>query len=495
MKRLTSLIVVVTTAVAALAAVSPTHTEWFAGPVQHLMTTAEKERWKSVKTDEEARAFVELFWARRDPTTQTPRNEFREEFEARIVVADRDFTNREERGSMTDRGRVLILLGPPSQIGARGAEARSRPSQNISRGDDWDGTVPSARAAGARQVWTYRGDRVPKVIKRKEFDIIFIDEGRDEWQMATTERVNPQWILQQAAESYIVSPNLMTPPKFAQTESARTTSFRNAALKSAYETFKAEKKTSLGSAPVTWGEFVSPAGERFVAVQLYVPSAASVPAGQDVTFFGAIENEAGQIVEVHESAAQLAGSGTDLYVDRTLRLEPGTFNATFGLATSAGPIVITPAKITVRGLNPTESGISEMILSENIYPLPSAWSPTDPFTFGGLKVIPKGDAVFGTKGNLWYFFELRNPGLNDQGQPKVQVRVDISGKSSKGPVSMNFPMADAEIAKLKGTENRYAVGMAIPLESFKPGEYTMRIRVVDSILKKNYDFEKKFRVL
>lgn len=497
MKRIFAVtaIVMMSTAVAAIADLGTSYVEWFTGPVQHLMTTEEKERWKLVQTDQEAEAFKALFWAWRDPTPQTAQNDLREEFERRVFVADRDFTNRKTKGSMTDRGRVLILLGPPSKIGTRNPE-RSRSNPNINRADEWDGTVPSARGQGARQVWTYSPDRVPKFANRKEFEIVFVDEGRNDWQLATTERTNPEWILQQTLESYILSRGGGASVGAAQaaTPPQSLTEFRSPALKRAYETFRAENTNAIGSTPVTWGEFVSPAGEPFVAVQLYVPAGSGVDTEGELTFFGVVEDQAGRVVEVFDPPTRLAASGTDWYVDRTLRLEPGAYNATFGLAKNDRPLAMTRSKITVRGLNPAESGISDLILSENIYPLPAAWSPTDPFTFGGLKVVPKGDSVFAPRGNLWYFFELRNPGLTDQSAPKVQVKVDIDGKTGQGPVRLALPMADAEIAKLKGTENRYAVGMAIPLESFKPGDYTMKIRVVDSVLKKNYDFERKFKV-
>jgi len=45
-----------------------------------------------------------------------------------------------------------------------------------------------------------------------------------------------------------------------------------------------------------------------------------------------------------------------------------------------------------------------------------------------------------------------------------------------------------------GETNRYALGLAIPLEGFKTGDYTMKVRVVDVVLGKEYDFEKPFRV-
>ena len=59
---------------------------------------------------------------------------------------------------------------------------------------------------------------------------------------------------------------------------------------------------------------------------------------------------------------------------------------------------------------------------------------------------------------------------------------------------MNMPLKDTELAKLAGEMNRYGLGLAIPLEGFRPGEYTMNVHVVDMVLGKEYDLQKQFRV-
>src|SRR5205085_11823293 len=140
-------------------------------------------------------------------------------------------------------------------------------------------------------------------------------------------------------------------------------------------------------------------------------------------------------------------------------------------------------------------GVSPLILSSNVYPLKTNWQATDPFTFGGLKVVPKGDAVFAPHGDLWYFVELRNPGLTDAHVPAMRVKIDINGQTDKGrPVSLKFPIKDTNAAALKGEKNRYALGMAIPLEGFVPGDYTIKVHVEDTMLGKSYDMEKHLRV-
>jgi hypothetical protein len=297
-----------------------------------------------------------------------------------------------------------------------------------------------------------------------------------------------------AVNGLIVSPNLTKAPfTSAAPERIHSKAFRDLFLDTAYKQFKADNKP-VGPAELTWGEFLSPAGEPFVSAQLYVPAGAEIKAGQKVTLFSVVENPAGEILEVHEDAVTMNASGSDAYADKAFPLAPGSYVATFGLAADGKVLTARRTPITVEAIDATASGISPVLLSENIKPLDTAWGDMDPFIFGGLKVVPKGDAQFTPKGDLWYFLEMRNPGMTPEGTPKVRVQIDISGKTSKGPVVMNFPMSDAEAAKLKGTKDRYALGLAIPLESFVPGEYKMKLKIVDTVLNKTYSVEKEFRV-
>jgi GWxTD domain-containing protein len=100
--------------VSAFAALSQKYADWPKGPEQWLMTRDDVRAWKNITTDEQAQAFIDLFWARRDPTPGTLRNEFRDEFDGRVEYADRNYKSyKGKRGSLTEPGRVFILLGPP----------------------------------------------------------------------------------------------------------------------------------------------------------------------------------------------------------------------------------------------------------------------------------------------------------------------------------------------------------------------------------------------
>jgi GWxTD domain-containing protein len=89
--------------------------DWIDGPVKHIMTIEEANLYKNLVKKEEKARFVEWFWARRDFNSETIRNEFQDEFNRRAKYVDIHFNESELEGWRTARGRVYIILGPPSQ--------------------------------------------------------------------------------------------------------------------------------------------------------------------------------------------------------------------------------------------------------------------------------------------------------------------------------------------------------------------------------------------
>lgn len=113
---LLAITIAMTLATAADAEPPSRYAGWPNGPVKWLMTSEDKKAWRAVNNDAAARYFIALFWARRDPTPGTPENEYRDEFDHRVAVADVVFTRNGTRGALTDPGRVYIVLGPPAGL-------------------------------------------------------------------------------------------------------------------------------------------------------------------------------------------------------------------------------------------------------------------------------------------------------------------------------------------------------------------------------------------
>ena len=135
---------------------------------QILATPKEKEAWGRLVDDTARRAFVDAFWTERDPDPTTRVNEMRIEILQRVAFADVAFVEGADlRGSLTDRGRVFVLLGPPMRVRIRPLTRRevgSAPRRTLDSGN-------------AMEEWTYFREQLPKKIPHNELLFQFISSG------------------------------------------------------------------------------------------------------------------------------------------------------------------------------------------------------------------------------------------------------------------------------------------------------------------------------
>jgi len=85
----------------------------FLSKVRFIITKEERNVFLRLP-ESEREAFIQEFWAKRDPDPFTEENEFKMEYLGRIEKANRLFRGEGTPGWLTDRGRVYILFGPPS---------------------------------------------------------------------------------------------------------------------------------------------------------------------------------------------------------------------------------------------------------------------------------------------------------------------------------------------------------------------------------------------
>ena len=174
--------------------------EWANGPARFLMSPDERNAFTRLADPVSRSEYVTAFWKKRDPKPETPDNEFRDEFEKRVAFADSRFSQGETAGSLTDRGMVFILLGPPTYIGRkplttgddandpnmlkryRAADERTAAvpgggrSAQVARVDAVTG--PGSRvneaASNWQEVWHYRREHLPKDVPYLQVDFQFV---------------------------------------------------------------------------------------------------------------------------------------------------------------------------------------------------------------------------------------------------------------------------------------------------------------------------------
>ncbi len=497
---------------AAFAQLSPENRDWAKGPVQFIMTAEELATWNQVKTDADAKAFIDLFWARRDPTPGTPQNEYQADFELRVKYADEHFAEGRRKGSLTDRARILILLGPPTRV--------ERTGSSSSTGIGMPGESRQQNEQVARQVWFYEKPAVS--LGPAASRVPFVDQFQNgTWSIERGTGVDIVDITRKVQQATIVSPNLTEVPKAQPAPAARQTlpvtpppastaagigAFKTESLKTAIDQFKAQKTGPSKSVSVSYTELLSPAGDYFVPVQLYIPKSAGLTAEQVTTFFGTFDDPTGNSVAIFEEPATLSTSGGDLYFDRSLtNLKPGTYTATLGLSDKDGkPVVITSAPVELKALSKEETGVSRLVLSSDVHQTDTAAPAGAPYAFGRVKIVPKGDHVFTNKDEITYFLEVVNPGIDEATKlPKLQVKLELVGAGTKGKPgqTISAPITDASPLPLTGAPGpgQYAIMAGIPLGEMKTplaaGDYTMRVKVYDQVKKSSWTAEQPITLM
>jgi GWxTD domain-containing protein len=90
--------------------------EWIDGPIRYIAQKAETREFRSLETDADRILYIERFWALRDPHPETMTNEYRQLFWERVREANSLFLDSPHDGWRTDRGKIHILYGPPTEV-------------------------------------------------------------------------------------------------------------------------------------------------------------------------------------------------------------------------------------------------------------------------------------------------------------------------------------------------------------------------------------------
>ena len=171
------------------------------GPLRWLLEPQERRELAELRTRSEVEAWIEAVWARRNPDPEAELTVRRELFDRRTGDADRLYRDeRGLRGSLTARGRALILLGPPSGL-RRGQRAAPRWSP--------DGGDAAAMRSVVAESWTYPPQRLPAALVERlaergdtELTLRFVEEH------GLFRLIEGETDLRLAAASWIIDPSI-----------------------------------------------------------------------------------------------------------------------------------------------------------------------------------------------------------------------------------------------------------------------------------------------
>ncbi len=432
----------------------------FDGPAGFLMTSAEQRAWKAITDDVAAQRFVDLFWARRDPDLSTWVNEFKIGFDLRVATADRLYGFGTTRGAMSDRGRVLELLGSfdTQYEKLRGTDAGGdRLTQS--------GTMLPHTERPALEIWEYRAERFPELNRKSVFYAIFVETqaGQKDFVLDRANRkcMTLLKVLGDRPQHVLLHPELKEPPAVGMVQGSRPATEQELAWLTA-----ASQPWPEGATAVVRRGVVASA-PQLAWVHLSVPEGTPPPRA----LVGRVSDVAsGRVLGTFRTAVSPAPMAHDLVVEEAVPIEPGRWYIELALAGDDGPIAVTASVFSAEPV--AASGTVFAPLAWGATRVESASAPLGTaFVVGGWHVIPRAGDAYRPDETLSYLGYVLRPILGADGQPQVDASLVLS---AGGRELLRLPAQRATLAKVQ--DDLWMFGGALPLSMLtQPGRYNLEV--------------------
>jgi GWxTD domain-containing protein len=421
--------------------------------VRPIMLADEEKTFRELKEKSARAEFKKIFWARRDPTPDTPANEFQDEFTRLRTEADAQFRIAGRPGSQTDCGRVYILLGKPDEMKAeppretpalRPAETwtyRDRPGQTFAGGEAKISFEPNCELGQGNRY----GEALNKVAQGRirSMNLVY---RRPDGSMATLEEQKPK-------------------PSPTQT-----------LLKEPRQDFPLTVERRLTMRPMS--------GNTYVAFLVHAPAGAVDPAKVIVT--ASATDASGGVATLPDREINGAANPDGSFTGSVgISLAPGAYTVKVGLldpASGKGSVATLPVTIA----DPSSPDVAAHAIALREIREGVAPKPTDPmtaFAFGTTVFQPV--MAFTPEDSLMLLTFLYGGAKDEAGKSAVTMSVEITGADGRTVGRLANQKFETPASPTIGP---------IPLAKYAPGTYSVAVKVTDDVAKKDYSEKVTFEV-
>ena len=478
--------------------------KWLNEDVVYIITDEERQAFKRLNTDEEREQFIEQFWLRRDPTPDTEENEFKEEHYRRIAYTNEHYASGIP-GWKTDRGRIYITYGPPDEIDSHpSGGSYERPMEE---GGGETSTYPF-------EDWRYR--YIEGI--GNDVNIEFVDPtmtGEYHMTMDPTEKDALLYVpgagltlyeqmgltsktarFNRTDGTHLGTGNmplpasmdeferlerfakLQKPPavKFKDLEAAVSShiTFNILPLKVQADFIKVTNSSVLTNITIQFEnkdmQFQLKDSVQRAAVNLY--ARITTMSRRPVTWFE-------ETVTVPCPPAMLPEmlKKASIY-QKQIPLPPGTYRLNVvAKDVIGGNMNNYEMALTVPHYDDERLASSTLILADMIEKVPLRSIGTGPFVVGSSKVRPRLSDTFRQDEKLGIYVQLYNFGPDEKTQkPNGTIQYEVTKNGSNEKI---FDFTE-EVAKLPdASAQQVTIEKLLPLQTLKPGQYTLKMKVTD----------------
>ena len=477
--------------------------KWLDQDVGYIISDEEKKAFKGLQTDEEKDQFIEQFWLRRDPTPDTEENEYREEHYRRIAYANEHFASGIP-GWKADRGMIYIKFGPADETESHNGGTEQRA---IEEGGGQTSTYPYEK-------WRYRYlDGIGTNVEIEFVDTTMTGEFRmttdpsekdallmvpgagltmceqmgtcsktdrfnrtDGTHLGTGSQALPESMNEFSRLERLAKLQAPPPVKFKDLEAAVNSSIKYNLL---------PMKVRADFIPVTGSSVLSNITIQFERKDLQFRQKGGVSEAS-VNIYARITSMSRRpvnwfedviTVDVPTDLLQQAVKGSSIY-QKTIPLQPGRYRLNVAAKDVVGGNTTSyEMALEVPRLEDDKLGQSSLILADLIEKVPTKSIGTGQFVIGTSKVRPRIDGTFRHDEKLGIYLQLYNFEPDEKTKrPEGTVEYEIVKNGSNEKV---FEYSEDLSVSLGGGAAQVVIEKLLPLQSLVPGQYTLKMKVVD----------------
>jgi GWxTD domain-containing protein len=480
--------------------------KWLNEDVVYIITDEEKQAFKRLKTDEERQQFVEQFWLRRDPTPDTEENEFKEEHYRRIAYANDHYASGIP-GWKTDRGMIYIKYGPADEIESHpsggsyqrpyeegGGETSTYPFETWRyRYIDGIGTNIMIEFVDTTMSGEYHISTDPE-----EKDALLYVPGAGLTQMEQMGLANKTQRFQRTDGTHLGTGNQPLPEsmneftrleqnaklykapaiKFKDLESAVNSTIR-------YNTLPMHVRADY--IRITDSTVLTSLTLQFKNNDLQYATKDKV-AKATVNLYGRITSLTRRPVnwfedtismELPSEMLQQAMTGSRVY-SKSIPLAPGTYRLNIVAKDVVGNTMNNfEMPLVVPHYDEDQLGSSSLILADELERVATKSIGAGQFVIRSSKVRPRVDDTFKQNETMGIYTEFYNLGMDEKTKkPTGSIEYNVVNKANNQTVMTqtedlsSIPNASAFLV---------TVEKKLPLKALPPGNYTLRLKIVDKL--------------
>ena len=491
--------------------------KWLSEDVLYIITDEERTAFKRLATDEEREQFIEQFWLRRDPSPDSQENEFKEEHYRRIAYANERYASGIP-GWKTDRGRIYITFGPPDEI-------ESHPSggtyeRPFEEGGGTTSTFPFEK-------WRYRW------IQDIGSDIMieFVDPTMTgEYRMTMDPSEKDALLFVPNAGLTLMEQMGMSSKadRFSRTDGTRLGTGTQPLPMRMNQFERLRQFSQLQKAPAVKFKDLEAAVSSTVKFNLlpmrvradFMRMTASTVqtnvtiqlekkdlqfqdkdgiAKSAVNIYARITSMSRRVVNVFEDVVTMevpsdmleaASKGASVY-QKSIPLPPGTYRINIvAKDVYGGNMNNYEMALNVPRLEDDVFGMSSVVLADLIEKVPTRSIGSGQFVIGTTKVRPRVTESFGRNEKMGIYVKFYNFEPDEKTRkPNAQVQYEVVKAGSDAKI---FEFSEDLTNSNSATE--VTIEKVLPLNSFEPGKYELRMKVTDKVRNQTLPSVTKFSV-